>query len=543
MGYIDNIARRIANKNKKKVKSLQLDNAKYKIKRVNALDYGFKNDGSDNTLIMNHWLANDANNILYFENGVYGFSEPIKAWGNMMWELDPHAEVRAIADVGNSFITFNETYLTHGYSIGSYIRGGTLNGNMNCQDLLGLSMHRHHKLFDIRLRNFKRVGLDVRYTGNTGGEMSVDTLWIQNDSYQPGSIGMKTSQDNRFNKIIIQDIETCLIAGGSQHSQIHGWNLLPEVIPNSLFAKVVNNNAIFNHIQVDTIRYGFKNDNVPYYCRINGIDVLFNMNIYTKQRGIDYPPVIFGNQGQDRWQVTDLQVAAPFSLTVSEATEFNTLSSNFYNPHVDKQTDLYPNADDIVITNLWSRTSALEFKRSPSKISSDVNNAYESGCYTITPSWLNSPLHGGDSNAGYGTLDVSQSLDWSIQVIKPKHSRYIYSRSGSKALGWGAWTVSGVGAGTSTARPIAPLLIGQEYADTTLNKLIMWFGSSWKDGSGVDVWSPNKAYALNAIVNTDANQYQCTVAGTTVNANTPPTHTTGTATDGTVTWTFVKAIR
>lgn len=47
-------------------------------------------------------------------------------------------------------------------------------------------------------------------------------------------------------------------------------------------------------------------------------------------------------------------------------------------------------------------------------------------------------------------------------------------------------------------------------------------------------WTPSTVIALNAYRNANGRVYQCTVGGTT--STTPPSHTTGTATDGTVTW-------
>lgn len=49
-------------------------------------------------------------------------------------------------------------------------------------------------------------------------------------------------------------------------------------------------------------------------------------------------------------------------------------------------------------------------------------------------------------------------------------------------------------------------------------------------------WAATKAYAVGAQVNAGGNVYTATVAGTS--GSTPPSHTSGTATDGTVTWSF-----
>jgi hypothetical protein len=51
-------------------------------------------------------------------------------------------------------------------------------------------------------------------------------------------------------------------------------------------------------------------------------------------------------------------------------------------------------------------------------------------------------------------------------------------------------------------------------------------------------WQTTHAYIVNDKISYGKNTYTCTIAGTS--GSTPPTHTTGTATDGTVTWSFVS---
>lgn len=53
-------------------------------------------------------------------------------------------------------------------------------------------------------------------------------------------------------------------------------------------------------------------------------------------------------------------------------------------------------------------------------------------------------------------------------------------------------------------------------------------------------WAATTAYALNAYVYANSKIYQATVAGTS--GSTAPSHTSGTATDGTVTWTYIGEV-
>jgi hypothetical protein len=71
----------------------------------------------------------------------------------------------------------------------------------------------------------------------------------------------------------------------------------------------------------------------------------------------------------------------------------------------------------------------------------------------------------------------------------------------------------------------------------------MAFNNRIKDMTGSRVsyptstsWAATTAYALDAIVAANGLLYKCTVAGTS--GSTAPSHTSGTATDGTVTWQY-----
>ena len=48
------------------------------------------------------------------------------------------------------------------------------------------------------------------------------------------------------------------------------------------------------------------------------------------------------------------------------------------------------------------------------------------------------------------------------------------------------------------------------------------------------LWTANRSFSVNDLVYFARQKYKCTVAGVT--SSVAPTHTTGTATDGTVTW-------
>ena len=83
--------------------------------------------------------------------------------------------------------------------------------------------------------------------------------------------------------------------------------------------------------------------------------------------------------------------------------------------------------------------------------------------------------------------------------------------------------------------------IGAVYFDTAIKRQVIYEGNGkWRSQSGALAWSPNSDFAVGDRVVTNNNVYDCTVAGTTGSTN--PVHTTGTAVDGTVTWSYVKSL-
>lgn len=457
------------------------NNAKHITTKINALTYGFKNDGvTDNSNIMDTFIANDKNNILYFPTGTYCFSRPIKIYQNMFFELEQTAELKLTA-TQEAFITFNEEYLSNGYSYGSYIIGGKINGDFKCNTTLGLSMHRHFTLRNCTIKNFNLKGINTRYTGSSGGEMLGFKLLILNESLKSGSYAIyDNGNDNMFSDIIIQDVETSIYTGGSQFNNVHAWISLQTVIPTSTFCELKGNNASFVNCVIDTIRYGFKNNATAYACQISNLTITFNTVIYDLTQGTNYPPIIFeGTSGTARYQVTGLYVSAPFSLTIIPVTYSNKYQSRFSGCVYDKSSALQ-STSNITITNALNYNVSEEMKLKGSDITTDANNAVTNGSYTTANTWSNLPY------ADFGVLTVVASLDWCVQIWKPKYTPYTFIRVGNISS-WDSWYTLGTLSGTTAQRPTNGLRNGVSYYDTTLAKPIWYNAGVWKDATGTTV--------------------------------------------------------
>ena len=71
-------------------------------------------------------------------------------------------------------------------------------------------------------------------------------------------------------------------------------------------------------------------------------------------------------------------------------------------------------------------------------------------------------------------------------------------------------------------------------------KADLWFIITYMDADSPALWVASTAYAVDDIVYYGKNVYTCTTAGTS--GTTAPTVTSGTATDGTVTWTWKESL-
>ncbi|MBP2644069.1 MAG: hypothetical protein H6Q67_1956 [Firmicutes bacterium] len=68
----------------------------------------------------------------------------------------------------------------------------------------------------------------------------------------------------------------------------------------------------------------------------------------------------------------------------------------------------------------------------------------------------------------------------------------------------------------------------------------VWFLITYMDAGAPALWVASTAYAANDVAYYGKNVYTCTTAGTS--GTTAPTATSGTATDGTVTWTWKQSL-
>jgi hypothetical protein len=381
------------------------DNTRHKVNWINAIEYGFKNDGTDNSSTMNKFILNDNDKILYFPSGIYCFTKEIAFTSKMYLSLDANAELKLISACDN-FISFNTNYLSNGYSIGCFIKGGKINGNHMCNNLLNLSMYRMFHL-DTQLFNFNVNGLTTLYSGTSGGELISKNLLIQNSQAKIGSVAINDNgNDNRFNTVIVQDVETAVKTGASQFGTIHAWISLQDLIPTSTFCILTGNGVSFNNIVIDTIRYGFVlQGNNPYSVNVANLAVTFNSNVWTAAYASS-SAVLFGGNANSRYNIVNCYIDNNITGLILNVAPVSLMpNSNFINMTYDGSSGTY--------VNKQNRNASTDLAEGTITSSGDLNNYTTSGVYSVQNSL---PANFPSGAYGYGTLIVLASQYMITQI-------------------------------------------------------------------------------------------------------------------------------
>ena len=97
---------------------------------------------------------------------------------------------------------------------------------------------------------------------------------------------------------------------------------------------------------------------------------------------------------------------------------------------------------------------------------------------------------------------------------------------------------SGSTAPTHTIGAVTDGSVIWQYISAAPNIEVNLLDYPWPTPTDADPWAETRSYAVNDTVYFGRNKYTCTVAGTS--GSVAPTHTTGTATDNSVTWTYTS---
>ena len=312
---------------------------------INAKAYGFVGDGSTlNDDIMKKFIENNSNDVLYFTKGTYLFSKTINFHNNMYIKCDSNVELKLHSvDNHEYFITIRKDSTRNDYSIGSYFKGGIINGNYNCDTVFGMSKTLNFILEGTTIKNPNKYGIKTRANSIADGHSIIKNILLINEEAKNGSYGIYDNGfDNIFESIEIIDFEKAIYTVCGRFSNIKAWIKSQSLLPNSRFAYVDGYDVTFSNIAVDTYRTGFYLQTDVSCVLINNMLWITNEGVYTTQHQASYPRTIFSAEYPDRiYKVNGLKIGKENNLSFSNidlpySSFLNVrvpISSN-YNPYV-----------------------------------------------------------------------------------------------------------------------------------------------------------------------------------------------------------------
>ena len=310
---------------------------------INALDYGFVNDGKfDNDSVMDNYIANDYKTPIYFPSGTYKFTRGINFPDTCYVELGGNAEwlLSMPGDIIDYFVTIRKESTRSDYALGSYIRGGSINANYKANTILGFNKCMQTTIDHLIIKNAGKNGIVTDTTfGNADGQVKLAYLQIVNDYGKSGTVGINDNGwDTRGNNIEVINFETGLKTVCGRWMDLNCWIKSGNLVGQSTFAILDGFDIVFTNIAVDTYRYGFKTTMPTYGCTINGMIYTRNKGVYTDEDAELYPIILFADDYNDRiYRVNGLTC---FNFEYLSWSSIPLTNSTFLNIHV-KSTDPY----------------------------------------------------------------------------------------------------------------------------------------------------------------------------------------------------------
>ena len=280
------------------------------LKWVNAVKYGFVNDGvTNNDDAMTRFIANDSDKVLYFENGVYNFKSPINFTNEMHLWLDPNAVLYVDADATiDYFITIRKGSTRSDYSKNSFIHGGTLNCNYKAKKGFGSNKCICQGLLDsVRIINVLQYGIVASTETSVDGanvyrNISIENTKGVNEVEVTGTCGIwDVATDNTYDNIEIVNMQTGIRTVNGTFSNIKMWIRSKNLIGDSLGVYIWGKPISFVNVVIDTYRYGFSNtDENEQKAIITNLWWIRNGNVYTDEIADQNESVIFRSDNPTR---------------------------------------------------------------------------------------------------------------------------------------------------------------------------------------------------------------------------------------------------
>lgn len=280
------------------------------LKWINAVNYGFVNDGStNNDTIMSRFIANDSDKVLYFEKGVYNFKSTINFPNEMHLCLDPNAVLFVDSDTPiEYFITIRKGSTRSDYSKNSFIHGGTLNCNYKANKGFGSNKCICQGLLDnVRIINILQYGIVASTETSVDGanvyrNISIENTKDINDIEVTRTCGIwDVATDNTYDNIELINMQTGIRTVNGTFSNIKMWIRSKNLIGDSLGVYVWGQPISFTNVVIDTYRFGFSNiDENNQKAIINNFWWIRNGAVYTSEIASQNEAIIFRSNNPTR---------------------------------------------------------------------------------------------------------------------------------------------------------------------------------------------------------------------------------------------------
>jgi len=266
---------------------------------IDVTKYGVNNNGLvDVTQILQNLIDNNPLKSLYFPNGKYLISEPLKIKSgnetsvNLIFDdnavLFTNTPIDELINIGKIFSGNYERY-----NIGNIttIKGGIFDATNTQRALYITSDRKQVRLLNLNIINVKNIGIYLDRNISTTTSISTDTL-LNNISitgtkdYNDDNTGIYLyGTDNEINNLRISGIKKAIDinGGGNEFNNCHltaAYNdITSEMINNSIGVNVRGSgNNFFNNFYIDTYgqNFVFNSENMRTY--INNLQVFYYLN-------------------------------------------------------------------------------------------------------------------------------------------------------------------------------------------------------------------------------------------------------------------------
>lgn len=231
---------------------------------VNAKQIGCKTDGTDNSTIINNYLANHNSTGLYFPDGNYTVNNEIDTIGNVI--MDSNAWLVAGTQMDCVVHINKNLVIPAGSFANNYPKNQEFKINVDGNKLANTGIRTdklHWSKLTLTTKNCEVYGVHTRYNtsyGHAENTFDIQTMYDTNDGTNTSTGLYMGDSDDIYNNIVSINTKYCCEIHGGDNSinTIHGWLVNSDLWNGSVLLKISNNKNHISNLIVDTYETGIK---------------------------------------------------------------------------------------------------------------------------------------------------------------------------------------------------------------------------------------------------------------------------------------------